>query len=237
MLIVLFSLHNNTSLPFPESQLNRKHHFGHSHPWQLTLWEPGKCLYTTTTYWNSVGTQTGHVTPETCRLGWAAWAALPSGGCCCGTALKSGTHPHPVHQSQQPRDPKRQKKQDGQRSWRCWMTQRKNRKRREEMRSQAEEWCKGQIWRTQRINMSRVTIHTTDVNKLRMSCFTCVYLCGWGLRAVLWQRQWQQGYIGVYFLSKAEAVQETTEAHCHSAAPEMSNTLERHLARISVSNT
>ncbi len=36
-------------------------------------------------------------------------------------------------------------------------------------------------------------------------------------------RQWQQGYIWVYFLFKAEAAQETTEADCHSAALEMGN--------------
>lgn len=57
-----------------------------------------------------------------------------------------------------------------------------------------------------------------------------VFMCGRGLRAI--QRQWQQGYIWVYFLFQAKAAQETTGADCHSAAPEMGNTLERHLALI-----
>lgn len=59
------------------------------------------------TYWSSVGTQTGHVTPETCRPGWEAWSVPPSGGCCCGTAPRSGTHPHLARQSRQPRDSER----------------------------------------------------------------------------------------------------------------------------------
>lgn len=34
----------------------------------------------------------------------------------------------------------------------------------------------------------------------------------------------------VYFLFKAEAAQETAGADCHSAAPELGNTQERHLS-------
>lgn len=59
-------------------------------------------------------------------------------------------------------------------------------------------------------------------------------MCVAGLRAMRQRRQ--QSYIWLYFLSKAEAAQETTEADCHSAAPEMGNTVERHLALIWVSD-
>jgi len=62
--------------------------------------------------------------------------------------------------------------------------------------------------------------------------FTRVFMCVRGMRAARWQRS----YIGVYFLFKAEAAQETTGADCHSAAPEMGNTQERHLALIWVSD-
>lgn len=137
---------------------------------------PSNFKHPVPTYWSSVGTQTGRATPETCRPGWEAWSVPPSGGCCCGTAPRSGTHPHLARQRRQPRDSER-KEGEGKREERTGSGDRK-----------WEDEVRGRFQGHKELSQThkhRTVLETKraflNVSTVRATGFTCV--CLWS-RAV-----------------------------------------------------